>query len=386
MTEQAPTYQQDIRFMARAIRLARKGLFTTQPNPRVGCVLVRNGEIVGEGWHQKAGQAHAEINALAEAGDRAQGATAYVTLEPCSHHGKTGPCADALVAAGVTRVVAAMRDPNPLVSGNGLDRLKAANIDVADGLLEAEAESLNPGFIKRMRTGLPHVHIKLAMSLDGRTAMASGESQWITGPAARVDVQRLRARSSAIVTGMGTVAFDDPSLTVRQQELGVSDVEFSNIQQPMRVVLDSRARLNLAAKVLQNPGRVLQFYGSGVKSDLAESASQSGAICELRSQVLKVGQDGRLDLKASLEYLAQEECNEVLVEAGAELAGAFVEQGLWDELHVYIAPKLLGSSARPLFKLPLDSMSQSHGLQLTDTRMFGDDIRLIYRPTVRGTD
>lgn len=366
----------DRRYMARALRLARQGLYSTQPNPRVGCVLVRAGEIVGEGWHQVAGQGHAEVNALAQAGDCARGATAYVTLEPCSHHGKTGPCADALVAAGVARVVAAMRDPNPLVAGRGMARLQAAGIDVADGLLEPQALALNPGFIKRMRTGLPFVHIKVATSLDGRTAMASGESKWITGAAARKDVQRLRARCSAVVTGMGTQVADDPSLNVRQADIGLSDEAFSRLKQPLRVLLDSKGRLQPEAQLLSVAGELLHCTAEGQALDTDFSA------CEANYQHLglAVSDVGQLNLRALLQALAERECNEVLIEAGAELAGAFVAQGLWDRLHVYMAPKLLGSNARPLLSLPFDTMAQAQALKLLDTRMLGDDIRLRYSP------
>lgn len=357
----------DTVYMAEAIQLARQGLYTTHPNPRVGCVLVKNGSIVGRGFHMRAGQGHAEVNALKEAGDAARGATAYVTLEPCSHYGRTPPCAEGLINAGVVRVVSAMQDPNPQVAGRGQQMLRDAGIDSSVGLLNDQARQLNPGFMKRMETGMPWVRVKLAMSLDGRTAMQSGESQWITGAAARQDVQRLRARSSAIVTGIGSILMDDSSLTVREVELGLENAAEIVKQQPLRVVLDAAGHMSPDAKILQQPGRTLWVT--------------SGEREMIHAEVLAAQQssDGRIDLHWLLRYLAaSEQTNEVLVEAGAQLAGAFVEAGLVDELIVYMAPTLLGSNARPLLQLPLNEMVQQKRMTLTDLRHVGDDLRLSY--------
>lgn len=364
----------DHRWMARALQLARAGLYTTDPNPRVGCVLVREDVLVGEGCHLRAGEPHAEVHALRAAGARARGATAYVTLEPCSHHGRTPPCAEALVEAGVARVVCAMQDPNPLVAGRGLARLRAAGIEVAAGLLEAQARALNPGFISRMERGRPYTRLKLAASLDGRTAMRSGESQWITGPAARADVQRLRARSSAVMTGVDTVLIDRASLTVRAAQLGLApeQAQAAAAQQPLRVVLDSRLRLPVSAPLLSQPGRTLIATAEAASTPAAIALSATGA------QVLSLPEaGGRVDLAALLPWLAQhEQCNELLIECGATLAGAVLRAGLVDELVLYLAPTLLGSTARPLFELPLERMAEQYRLQLIDTRQLGDDLRL----------
>ena len=364
----------DHRWMARALQLAEQGLYTTDPNPRVGCVIVKDGELIGEGAHLKAGEPHAEVHALRMAGELAQGATAYVTLEPCSHHGKTPPCAEALVKAGVGRVVAAMQDPNPLVAGRGLARLQDVSIDTAHGLLESQARALNPGFISRMERGRPYVRLKLASSLDGRTAMQSGESQWITGAAARSDVQRLRARSSAVLTGVDTVLMDNASLTVRAAQLGLPDAEAERAaeRQPLRVVLDSQLRLPASTAMLSLPGSTLVATAQPDNQPSAIALSASGA------QVLSLpGADGRVDLSALLSWLAQHaQCNELLIECGATLAGSVLSEGLVDELVLYMAPTLLGSSARPLFELPLDEMAQQYRLQLTDRRQLGDDLRL----------
>lgn len=364
----------DHRWMARALQLAEQGLYTTDPNPRVGCVIVKDGELIGEGAHLKAGEPHAEVHALRMAGGQAQGATAYVTLEPCSHHGKTPPCAEALVKAGVGRVVAAMQDPNPLVAGRGLARLQDVGIDTAHGLLESQARALNLGFISRMERGRPYVRLKLASSLDGRTAMQSGESQWITGAAARSDVQRLRARSSAVLTGVDTVLMDNASLTVRAAQLGLPDAEAERAaeRQPLRVVLDSQLRLPASTAMLSLPGSTLVATAQPDNQPSAIALSASGA------QVLSLpGVDGRVDLSALLSWLAQHaQCNELLIECGATLAGSVLSEGLVDELVLYMAPTLLGSSARPLFELPLDEMAQQYRLQLTDRRQLGDDLRL----------
>lgn len=365
-------------YMARALQLAERGLYTTEPNPRVGCVLVRDGKILAEGWHRRAGEGHAEVEAIANAGGSAQGATAYVTLEPCSHQGKTGPCCDALIKAGVSRVVAAMQDPNPLVAGRGFKRMQEAGIEVKSGVLETQARALNPGFIKRMETGLPYVRIKLAMSVDGRTAMDSGESQWITGPAARSDVQRLRARSSAIITGVGTVLHDDPSMTVRAEQLGLVSAHVSNEEiikrQPLRVVLDTEFKTPASAKIVNLPGKTWLVGAQ-------ESVSGSIGNAELKTLV---GNDGKVDLLALLRELAASDCNEVLVEAGAVLSGAFLQAWLVDELVIYMAPKLLGSSARPLLALPgMEKMADQVNLEILGVRSVGEDWRI--NAIVRGS-
>jgi diaminohydroxyphosphoribosylaminopyrimidine deaminase/5-amino-6-(5-phosphoribosylamino)uracil reductase len=355
----------DTSCMARALRLAEHGLMTTAPNPRVGCVLVSDGEVVGEGWHERAGQPHAEINALQQAGSRAAGATAYVTLEPCCHQGRTPPCTDALMAAGVTRVVAAMQDPNPQVAGQGLTALRNAGIDATAGLLAAAAEQLNAGFSMRMRQGRPWVRCKLAMSVDGRTAMASGESCWITGAAARADVHRLRGRSDAIMTGIGTVLADDPSLTVRIDGLA------EDFQQPLRVILDSNLRTPAGAKLLDLPGETLIFTAA-VDADNEARLTRSGiAIVTLPRQ------DGKLDLPAVLQHLGSLQINEVHLEAGATLCGALLQAGLVDELVIYMAPHLMGDAARGLFVLPgLEQMSERINLSISDVRAVGDDWRI----------
>jgi diaminohydroxyphosphoribosylaminopyrimidine deaminase/5-amino-6-(5-phosphoribosylamino)uracil reductase len=370
----------DCIYMAEAISLASKGLYTTQPNPRVGCVLVKDGVIVGRGWHKKAGSGHAEVNAIADAGSQSVGSTAYVTLEPCSHYGRTPPCAQGLIDAGISKVIAAMQDPNPSVSGNGFAMLQAAGIQVEYGLMVQQARELNPGFIQRMEQSRPWVRIKMAISVDGRTAMSSGESQWITGAAARADVQRLRARSSAIVTGIGTLLHDDAALTVRASELGLESSLAEEIveRQPLRVVLDRQAKMPLDSKLLSIRSPVLWGVAGSV---------------ELRGESLAVSQLGHVDVLSLLEgtrsssleqllaKLAELECNELLVEAGAKLAGAFIQEGYWDELVLYMAPKLLGSEARPLAVLSFLKMSEAKALKLKDIRLVGDDIRLTYTPS-----
>lgn len=365
----------DQEYMARAIRLARNGLYTTQPNPRVGCVLVNGDEIVGEGFHFRAGDGHAEVNALAMAGEKAQGSTAYVTLEPCSHFGRTPPCAEGLINTGVARVVSAMVDPNPQVSGRGIKMLRDAGITAESGLLEAEARALNPGFIKRMESGLPFVRLKMATSLDGRTAMASGESKWITGPAARSDVQKLRAQSSAVVTGIESILKDDSALTVRADQLELDNADEIVKQQPLRVVLDSGLRMPLKASILSQPGRTLIVT-------VSEDADKIAALKNTGAEIaIMPAQDGRVDLKALLQMLAeQEQCNELLIETGATLAGAFIQQELVDEIYLYMAMKLLGSEARPAFQLPFTTMAQQIKLQQTDMAMLKDDMRLILKP------
>ncbi len=362
-------------WMARAIRLARLGLYTTDPNPRVGCVIVKNGELVAEGWHRKAGESHAEKIALAAAGNRAAGATAYVTLEPCCHHGRTPPCSDALIAAGVERVVVAMQDPNPLVAGKGLEQLRTAGIDVVTGVLGSEAAKLNPGFIKRMSRGLPYVRCKLAMSLDGRTAMASGESKWITSDASRRDVHRLRARSSAIITGIGTVLADDPAFTVRLPLDALHGVESEDeILQPLRVVLDTRLSTPPDARLFRQPGETIVVTTSD-DEDASESLLAAGAT------ILRQDHSDEIDLEAVLVHLAETGVNEVLFETGATLAGAAVSAGLVDELVVYLAPHLMGDAARGLLHLPgIGTMAERIELTTTDLRQIGPDIRLTLIP------
>ncbi|MBI3775899.1 MAG: bifunctional diaminohydroxyphosphoribosylaminopyrimidine deaminase/5-amino-6-(5-phosphoribosylamino)uracil reductase RibD [Gammaproteobacteria bacterium] len=348
--------------MSHALQLAQRGLYSTDPNPRVGCVLVKDGVVAGSGWHAVAGGPHAEIHALQNAGTQARGATAYVTLEPCCHHGKTPPCTDALIAAGVVRVVAAMTDPNPKVGGKGLQQLRDAGIEVESGLLESQALALNPGFVQRMRSGRPWVRCKSALSLDGKTALANGRSQWITGDAARLDVQRWRARSSAIVTGIGTVLADDPSLTVR------IDTGQKPVRQPLRVVLDRQLRMAPTAKLLVQPGRTLIFT-------TANDSQKAAALQRSNVQVVTLPE---LQLDVMLARLAQEQCNEVWVEAGAALSGALLQAGLVDELILYVAPKLLGDTARGLFQLPsFSALADAVSLELTDVRMVGEDVRII---------
>ncbi|MEY9330957.1 diaminohydroxyphosphoribosylaminopyrimidine deaminase/5-amino-6-(5-phosphoribosylamino)uracil reductase [Pseudomonas protegens] len=361
----------DAHYMARALELARKGRYSTHPNPRVGCVIVRDGQVVGEGWHVRAGEPHAEVHALRAAGELARGATAYVTLEPCSHHGRTPPCADALVNAGVARVVAAMQDPNPEVAGRGLQRLAQAGIDTHGGVLEGEARAINKGFLKRMEHGLPYVRVKLAMSLDGRTAMAGGESQWITGPAARSAVQRLRAESSVVLTGADTVLADDARLTVRAAELGL-DAEQTALamsRPPLRVLIDGRLRVPLDAPFFK-AGPALVATCAAVEEQYA-----NGPEC-----LIVPGPDGQVDLRRLLLELAARGVNDVLVEAGPRLAGAFAQQGLVDEYQIFVAGKFLGSSARPLLDWPLAQMSQAPLLKIIEMRAVGDDWRVTAIP------
>jgi diaminohydroxyphosphoribosylaminopyrimidine deaminase/5-amino-6-(5-phosphoribosylamino)uracil reductase len=371
MSQPAEQAVLDAHYMARALELARKGRYSTHPNPRVGCVIVRDGQVVGEGWHVRAGEPHAEVHALRAAGELARGATAYVTLEPCSHHGRTPPCADALVNAGVARVVAAMQDPNPEVAGRGLQRLAQAGIDTHGGVLEGEARAINKGFLKRMEHGLPYVRVKLAMSLDGRTAMASGESQWITGPAARSAVQRLRAESSVVLTGADTVLADDARLTVRAAELGL-DAEQTALamsRPPLRVLIDGRLRVPLDAPFFK-AGPALVATCAAVEEQYA-----NGPEC-----LIVPGPDGQVDLRRLLLELAARGINEVLVEAGPRLAGAFAQQGLVDEYQIFVAGKFLGSSARPLLDWPLAQMSQAPLLKIIEMRAVGDDWRVTAIP------
>lgn len=363
-------------YMARAIRLAERGLYTTHPNPRVGCVLVRDGAIIGEGYHRRAGEPHAERIALAEAGERARGATAYVTLEPCCHHGRTPPCSDGLIEAGVARVVVAMTDPNPRVAGQGIAQLQAAGIRVDQEVMTAQAQALNPGFIARMSRGRPYVRCKLAMSLDGRTAMASGESKWITGEASRLDVQRLRARSDAIVTGIGTVRADDPSMNVRLHAAELPGVGSDDyLLQPLRVVLDPDLQMSPEARLLGLPGNTLVVAAS-------DDAARRQALEAAGAEVIQLPRHGLgVDLERLLESLAQRGINEVLIESGPTLAGAAVAAGVVDELTIYAAPILMGSDARGLLNLPaLTQMKDRIDLQVTDLRLVGPDLRIRVKP------
>ena len=349
--------------MAQALRLAELGLFSTSPNPRVGCVIARGGQIIGEGWHQRAGTPHAEVHALQQAGQAARGATVYVTLEPCSHHGRTPPCADALIAAGVSRVVAALRDPNPQVAGRGLAQLQAAGITVECGLLEEPARELNIGFVSRMTRGRPWVRLKAAASLDGKTALANGVAQWITGAAARQDVQFWRARACAMLTGVGTVLADDPQLNVRA---------FETTRQPLRVVVDSLLRTPPGAKILRGGALIVSAIDDPAKiKDLRNASAEV---------VVLPGDNNRVDLPRLLHLLAEREVNELMVEAGMSLNGALLEAGLVDELVLYFAPMLLGDAARGLFALPvLSQMDQRKNLTLHDVRQIGTEIRVIAR-------
>ena len=348
--------------MARALRLAERGVYSTSPNPRVGCVVVKNGEIVGEGWHERAGKSHAEVIALNAAGSAARGATAYVTLEPCSHHGRTPPCTDALIAGGVARVVLAVQDPNPKIAGEGIAKLRAAGIAVEYGLMEAAARELNIGFFARMMRGSAWVRSKIAMSLDGRTALGNGKSKWITGGDARLDVQHWRARSCAVLTGIATVLADDARLDVR---------DIMTERQPLRVVLDSRLRMPLTARVMS--GGDILIYTAVQDAEKCAALQMAGAtVC-----VLPDG-NGQVDLVAMLRDLAQRGCNEVLLEAGGTLNGAMLRAGLVDELLLYIAPQLLGDMARSMVQLgELTSLDQRVNLQWQDMRQVGKDLRIM---------
>ena len=350
--------------MARALRLAERGLYTTAPNPRVGCVISRDGQVVGEGWHVRAGEPHAEVHALRAAGERARGATAYVTLEPCSHHGRTPPCANALIDAGVVRVVAAMRDPNPQVSGGGISLLTLAGIQAEVGLLEAEARELNIGFIARMTRGRPWLRVKTASSLDGRTALLNGESKWITGAAARADVQAWRARACAILTGVGTVLADDPRMNVR---------DLDTPRQPLKIIVDSHLNTPPTAQILQ---------GGALIVCAADDAAKRAALEAAGAQVLCIpGPQGRVGLAALIGALGQRGLNEIHVEAGATLNGALLDAGLVDEWIAYLAPLVMGDAARGVFALPpLGDMANRLPFKLLDSRHIGDDLRLTLRP------
>lgn len=355
----------DHQFMAKALRLAARGLNTTTPNPRVGCVLVRDGAIVGEGWHERAGEPHAEAHALRAAGAAARGATAYVSLEPCNHHGRTPPCTEALIAAGVVRVVVASDDPNPLVAGQGLARLRAAGIDVATGLLDESARELNIGFVSRMTRGRPWLRLKTAASVDGKTALRNGRSQWITSAAARRDAHLWRARSCAMLTGIGTVRDDDPQLTVRDTP-GIS-------RQPLRVVVDSRLETPQQAKVLVG--------GNTLVVGAVENAAGEAALRGSGADVVMLPNDqGKVDLTALMVELGRRGINEVMAEAGFRLSGSLLRAGCVDELLIYLAPSLIGDAARGMFDLPeLSSLEDKRRLVWRDVRRVGDDLRIIAR-------
>ena len=351
----------DHQFMARALRLAEQGLYSTMPNPRVGCVIVKDNKIVGEGMHIKAGEPHAEIFAIRQAGELAKGSTAFVTLEPCSHTGRTPPCSQALIHAGVTKVVVAMQDPNPQVSGSGLAHLQTHHIEVATGLMERQARELNPGFISRMTRSRPFVRSKIAASLDGKTALNNGASQWITGEAARLDVQHWRARACAILTGVGTVLADNPSMSVRGMDIG---------RQPLKVIVDSQLRIPINAKILQDGNVLIAFANDEQNKATQLLAAGAELLCIPNEQ-------GKVCLKTLLSHLASQQINEVMCEGGESLNGALMAQGLLDELLVYYAPKLMGCAAKGMFAMPeFTSLNQAITLDILDVRQIGVDIRL----------
>ena len=357
----------DCNFMARALHLARRGLYSSQPNPRVGCVLVKDGEVVGEGWHEKAGGPHAEVVAIEAAGESARGATAYITLEPCSHQGKTPPCTDALLLAGIRDVVFATEDPNDSVDGTAV--LQAAGVRVRKGLRASDARQLNEGFFSRMQRQRPLIRLKVASSLDGATAMADGNSQWITGPAARADVQRLRAEACAVLTGVGTIIADDPSLTVRDKNLKTGG------RQPLRVIIDSHLRTPASSRFLQLDGRRVIYCIDDSGKQVLESAGAEVAVV--------AAEGARVSLPAVVEALAALEINEVLVEAGQILAGAFLQAGLVDELVIYQAPHIMGSETRGMFKTSgWTALADRQPLDIIDVRRVGEDTRIIARPAV----
>lgn len=377
----------DEHYMALAIKLAKKGLYTTSPNPRVGCVLVKDNDIIGQGFHVKAGQGHAEVNAIADAkqrGHETKDATAYVTLEPCSHFGRTPPCAQGLIDAQIARVVGAMTDPNPTVAGNGFAILRAAGIEVVDNCLAVEAAKLNPGFVKRMsmasstkshQTPLPYVRLKMATSLDGRTAMQSGESQWITGPEARTEVQKIRAQSCAIICGADSVLIDDPAMNVRIIADGSADIE-QTARQPLRVIIDNRHRVTSKANIFTKPGKVMIASSTQPKSAIKSDE------CEVSYLTVDANVEANtphINLKHVLEALARQGVNEVLIESGAQLGGAFIKQNLVDELILFTAPTLLGSDARPMFTLPLSNMNEQIRWAWQDVRMVGNDLKLVLK-------
>lgn len=364
----------DHQYMARAIQLAKKGLYTTSPNPRVGCVIVKNGKVVGEGFHVQAGSGHAEVNALQQAGENSKGATAYVTLEPCSHYGRTPPCANGLIEAGVIKVIAAMVDPNPQVSGRGLTMLNNAGIETYSGLLEADAKALNVGFIKLMEQQKPYIRCKLAASLDGKTAMASGESKWITGDKARSDVQRLRAQSCAIISGADSIITDNAQMTVRYHQLKSPNFSNVNLRQPIRVIIDSQNRLTPDLALFNTTSPII------ILRKTIDAAHQWPNHVEQLVVATKFDYVKRefIDLSAMLTELAKRGLNDILLESGQQLAGAFIEQGLVDELILYQAPKLMGADHKGLLSMPsISVLKNAKALQFTDLTMVGDDLRII---------
>ena len=374
----------DHRFMAQALQLAERGRYTTRPNPRVGCVITSGDDCLAEGWHYRAGQPHAEVNALSQLSAVSPNLhlTAYVTLEPCSHEGKTGPCAQALIDAGISRVVYAMEDPNPLVSGRGLSLLRQANIRVEGPLMENQARLLNEGFVLRMQQQRPLVRAKLAMSLDGRTAMASGESQWITGAAARQDVQRWRAQSCAVITGMGSIRQDNSRLNLRKDELLIDNVDDAIQSPPLRVIIDAQLTIDISAAIFVSSGLVLIFCGNEVSQEKIKAFSQQVKADVVVEQLDTI--DGHVDLFQLLRCLAEKyQCNEVLLEAGAGLSGAFLQAGLLDEVILYQAPVIMGSDAKPLFDWPLQQMQERIHLIPIDQRKVGDDWRMRFSVTAK---
>jgi len=357
----------DHEYMAHALRLAQRGLYTTTPNPRVGCVIVRDGAVVGEGWHERAGAPHAEVNALAAAGDRARGATAYVSLEPCHHHGRTPPCDEALIAAGVARVVAAMRDPDARTAGLGLERLIQAGVGTASGVLEHEAREINIGFVSRLTRGRPWVRMKIAASLDGKTALLNGKSRWITGEAARTDGHHWRARACAVLTGIGTVRDDDPQLTVRAVETP---------RQPRRVVVDSRLETPLTARILA--GGALIACAVEDKTKIGQLQNQGAEVIVMPNAA------GKVELPALMRELGRREINELHVEAGCKLNGSLIIEGCVDELLLYLAPCLIGERARGMADLPeLADLGGRRALRIGEARMVGSDLRILARLEAR---
>ncbi|CAA0079513.1 Riboflavin biosynthesis protein RibD [Zhongshania aliphaticivorans] len=364
----------DRQMMTTALRLAERGRYSTSPNPRVGCVICRDDQLLAQGWHQRAGSGHAEVNALANLAD-ARAATVYVTLEPCSHQGRTPPCADSLINAGVSRVVVAIEDPNPLVAGRGITRLREAGVQVDVGLMTAQAEAINIGFMRRMRGGLPWLRLKSASSIDGRTAMASGESQWITGPAARADVQKLRAQSCAILSGVETVLHDDAALTVRAENFSADDDAAIALdgdwRQPLRVIVDSSLRTPVGAKLFAGGGEIL-IATRVTDVERHKPLEAAGATVV----IIEDDGHGRVALPALMAYLRELNCNEVLLEAGAVLAGAALRAGIVDEWYVYMAPCVMGSSGRPLLDWPMITMAEQQALDIVDIRAVGKDWRI----------
>ncbi|AWB64973.1 bifunctional diaminohydroxyphosphoribosylaminopyrimidine deaminase/5-amino-6-(5-phosphoribosylamino)uracil reductase RibD [Saccharobesus litoralis] len=363
----------DFYWMAKAIQLAKKGLYTTSPNPRVGCVLVKSGQVIGEGFHLKAGELHAERNAIADANNKGhitKGATAYVTLEPCSHHGRTPPCADGLIEAGIQRVVVGMVDPNPQVDSKGVAKLQAAGIEIDTLCLAQDCEQLNLGFTKRMRTGLPYVRLKLAASIDGRTAMADGESKWITGPQARADVQHYRAQSCAIISGSGTVEVDQPALNVRKSEL--TSYPTDDVRQPLRVIIDSKKKVSASNRFFSHNSPTLFVGISAERPELPDNVTYRQVASK------RVRGEDKVDLTDVLAYLATQGINDVWVEAGAHMAGAFIEADLVDELIIYQAPLLMGEQTFGLVNLPeTDSLALAHRWSYQSVTQIGEDLKLI---------